>query len=181
MSRLGWLHFVLALIGLGAGLFVTIVRKGTAVHRRAGWIYAVSLLGVNLTALLIYQLTGRFGPFHAAAIFSLLTLVAGVVPVRRREGRAWVRRHAYWMSGSYVGLVAAATAESLTRIPSTPFWWTVVAASGAVAGTGALIIGTRVRPAVARFERRAAPSPRPPARRGHAEAIRSGSPSIGRR
>ena len=103
------------------GLFVTVANKGTAVHRRAGWIHAASMLGVNVTALMLYQLTGRFGPFHAAAVFSLLTLVAGVVPARRRNGPQWVGRHAYWMSGSYVGLVAAAAAETLTRIPTTPF------------------------------------------------------------
>jgi hypothetical protein len=39
-------------------------------HRRSGWLLAGSLLGVNVTALFIYNLTGEFGPFHVFAIVS---------------------------------------------------------------------------------------------------------------
>ena len=45
------------------------------------------MVGLNVTALSIYRLTGVFGPFHWAALFSLATIVAGVVPVRRRPNR----------------------------------------------------------------------------------------------
>lgn len=51
---------------------------------------------------------------------SLLTLVAGMVPVftRRPKGR-WLELHASFINGSYVGLVAATAAEITSRIPGT--------------------------------------------------------------
>jgi uncharacterized membrane protein len=110
-------------------------------HRLVGFLYATTMLGVNGSALLIYNLTGEFGPFHVLALFSLGTVLVGVVYalVRTPKG-AWLIFHAYWMSWSYVGLLAAAASEALTRIPATPFWWMVVAASMAVIGIGGWVI-----------------------------------------
>ena len=125
MSPLGAAHVVLAVSALVAGAAVALGRKGTSFHRRAGWTYLASMVGVNVTALSIYRLFGSFGPFHWAAAFSLATIAAGLVPVRRRANRYWLWRHAYWMSGSYVGLWAAAVAETLTRSRALPFWWLV--------------------------------------------------------
>jgi hypothetical protein len=99
------------------------------------------MFGVTGTALLIYNLTGEFGPFHALALISLITLILGIAPVLLRwPSGGWIDLHAYFMSWSYVGLVAAAAAETLTRIPEAPFWWAVVAASGVVVATGAWLI-----------------------------------------
>ena len=75
----GALHVALALVALVSGFVVIVMRKGTLRHRRIGWVYAVSMLGLNVTALLIYRLFGRFGPFHIAALLSLLTIVAGLI------------------------------------------------------------------------------------------------------
>jgi hypothetical protein len=38
------------------------------------------MLFLNLTALSIYHLFGRFGPFHVASVISLATICAGFVP-----------------------------------------------------------------------------------------------------
>ena len=48
------------------GGIVVLRRKGTRSHRRIGLAYAAALLLVNATALAIYDLYGRFGPFHVA-------------------------------------------------------------------------------------------------------------------
>jgi len=139
MSPLGTVHVALALLCILIGAQVALAPKGTVLHRRLGWAYAVSMLAVNGTALSLYRLTGTFTPFHAAALFSLVTVVAGVLPARRR-GRGWLVRHAWWMSGSYVGLVAAAAAESLSRWSRAPFWGAVVAASLASFLLGMLVM-----------------------------------------
>jgi uncharacterized membrane protein len=112
------------------------------------------MLAVNLSALMLYRLTGHFGPFHAAALFSLLTVVAGVLPARGR-GRGWLRRHAYWMAGSYVGLWAALAAEITTRVDGLPFWATAAWTSLAVFAAGATLVGRSVPEAMrtARIER----------------------------
>ena len=101
MPTLGQLHFVSALVALGAGAFVLLDRKGTTRHRRVGWTYALAMLLLNATALLIYRLTASFGPFHVAALVSLATLLAGVVPMRRRRPASWLERHYFARLGGY--------------------------------------------------------------------------------
>ncbi|HEX8907033.1 MAG TPA: DUF2306 domain-containing protein [Longimicrobiaceae bacterium] len=161
MSPLGWLHLAAALAALAAGAWVLLRPKGTALHRRVGWAYAASMLLLNGTALLIYRLTRVFGPFHVAALVSLATLVAGVVPAwRRRPPGAWVERHYFFMAYSYLGLVAAAFAETATRLPvarafaggpTAAFWATVAAVSAAIFAAGAWLIQRRFGPTVRPF------------------------------
>lgn len=150
MSALGWMHTSFALMALVAGAAVVLRRKGTPHHRRLGWVYVGSMLGLNATALLIYRLFGGFGPFHVAALLSLATLAGGLWPaLRRRPG--WVVRHYWWMTYSYVGLLAAAAAEAVTRLPGITFWWAVLLASAAVMAAGAVLITRRARRVLAPF------------------------------
>jgi uncharacterized membrane protein len=153
MFTLGQLHFASALVALGSGAWVLLRPKGGGAHRRAGWVYVASMLALNVTALLIYRLTGRFGPFHAAAFVSVAGVVAGVVAARRRRtDRYWFPRHYMFMTWSYVGLCAAAVSESATRIPAiravvrgtglplASFWITVALATFLVVAVGAVLI-----------------------------------------
>jgi uncharacterized membrane protein len=150
-------HIVLAVTALLAGLLVTLARKGTPLHRRTGWMYAGSLAGMNLSALLVYRLTGHFGPFHVAALLSLVTILLGIqFPWRRKPVGRWVQHHAYWMGGSYVGLLAAAAAEVTTRVPQTSFWWTTAGTSAVVTAIGIRVLLSRIPPLVKQFERQGA-------------------------
>ena len=167
MLTLGQLHFVSALLALGAGALVLLDRKGTTRHRRLGWTYAIAMLVLNVTALLIYRLTASFGPFHVAALASLATLIAGIVPMRRRNSTNRLERHYFFMAYSYLGLVAAAVAETATRVPAiasfaggpTPaFWIAVGVASVAVFVVGGRIVRGRVERTLRPF--RGAPSGR---------------------
>jgi uncharacterized membrane protein len=99
-------------------LAIFTIAKGTGLHRVIGYIYVLSMLGLNLTALTIYRLFGGFGPFHVLAIISLITLAAGFIPAfTKRPKQIWLYRHYEWILWSYVGLVAAAASEVLTRVP----------------------------------------------------------------
>jgi uncharacterized membrane protein len=148
MPTLGQLHFASALVALGAGALVLLDRKGTRRHRRIGWTYAAAMLVLNGTALMIYRLTGSFGPFHVAALVSLATLIAGVVPARRRQPANWLEHHYFFMAYSYLGLLAAAVAETATRVPAiaafaggpTPSFWAAVAVTSVLV----FVIGGRV-------------------------------------
>lgn len=142
---LGAVHLSVALVALVAGGLVALGRKGTRAHRFLGRTYAVAMVIVNVTALLIYELFGAFGPFHAAAIFSLVTVVAGVVPVRTRTPH-WLPRHAWWMSGSYVGLLAAAASETSTRALGWSFGLEVAVASTLVIAVGLAVMRRRLPP-----------------------------------
>lgn len=130
---LGTLHLTLAVMAMATGALVAFSRKGTPLHRNLGWAYVIAMVGVNVTALFIYELFGGFGPFHMAAIFSLLTVFGGMWPMRLRpRPPGWMPKHAFWMAGSYVGLMAAATSEIATRYLDWDFGATVTGASSLV-------------------------------------------------
>jgi uncharacterized membrane protein len=141
----GPLHIAASAVALWAGGLVAVARKGTAYHRRIGWVFVAAMALVNVTALLVYRLTGAVTPFHVAAVFSLATVIAGVVPVRRKSPpRFWLWRHATWMAGSYVGLWAAAVAETATRLRVFPFWWAVFAATTLTMAVGAVMMSRMI-------------------------------------
>lgn len=155
MSTMGLFHMALGLVALGSGTLLVCTKKGTRLHRIVGRGYALSMLLLNGTALLIYNLFDRFGPFHAAALASFATVVAGVLSARRRRP-GWSRRHAYLMSWSYCGLLAATAAEIASRVPGWDFFWSVFLSSLIVILAGAIVISRRVPGVVSRV-----PKPKP--------------------
>lgn len=129
MSIVGQIHLAASVFALASGAAVLLMRgKGGRRHRQVGWVYAGSMLAVNVTAFMIYRLFGGFGPFHAAALVSLTGLIFGIRAGRqageaRRRGdyvaRATRTEHHYrWMTWSYVGLWAAFASEAITRLPA---------------------------------------------------------------
>ena len=135
------LHIGTAVSALVFGLCVLLVRKGTRLHKQLGYAYFFNMLGLNISALFIYQLTGHFGPFHGAALASLLTLIAGFIPAYLHLPRGrWLDFHYEFMNWSYVGLIAAGVSEATTRLPSAPFWPAVVASMFAVFLIGGMLI-----------------------------------------
>lgn len=112
----GWTHIVCSVVALGAGGAIFLRPKRNALHRRLGYLYAAAMIVLVVTALLIYRLTGGVNVLHIAAFVSGVTLVLGLYPaVTRRPVGRWFERHYYFMSWSYIGLVAALVAESGTR------------------------------------------------------------------
>lgn len=120
-STIGMIHLFSAGVALVSGSFVLLSTKGTRLHKKIGYAYAVSMIAVNVTAFFIYRLFGDFGPFHVAAIISLLTLVAGMIPVILRRPTKWFDLHFAFMYYSVIGLYAAFVSEALVRIPGTHF------------------------------------------------------------
>ena len=152
VTSIGWVHFVLAVAAIAVGAAISLTRKGNPRHRRLGRWYAWLMVGVNATAFMLYGLFGTFGPFHVAALASLVTILAGWLPVRRKSDH-WLERHATFMAWSYVGLLAAAAAETLSRISETPFWTMVAIGSAGVILIGAVVIHNRVPKILASFGR----------------------------
>ena len=132
---LGLVHFLMALAAMLFGAAVIFIRKGTRKHRWMGRSYVAMMLGLNGTALLNYELYGRFGPFHWMVLASLATVVAGFVPTWRKAP-GWIYRHAYFMAWSYIGLMAAAVAEVTSRVPGWSFGPSVVISSVVVIVAG---------------------------------------------
>jgi uncharacterized membrane protein len=159
LDAFGAVHasFGLAALVLGAGVLV--LRKGTALHRRIGQIYAAAMLLLNATALAIYELFGGFGVFHVLALVSLATLAAGVLPVwLRRPREGWLEVHARCMSWSYLGLLAAFFGEIGARVPGVDFAAGVIVPGTIVMVTGAVLIRTRL-PRLVKRSSAAVPGP----------------------
>ncbi len=153
MNLLGWLHIACAIAAMVSGAVVVLRPKGTRSHRAIGWIYALNMLGLNVTALMIYRLFGGFGPFHVAAVASLITLLAGIYFVVVRPTNNWLALHYSLMSWSYVGLLAAAASEVGTRVEGFQFWWAVLIATVIIIGAGAHLIRRNRASAMNRFGR----------------------------
>jgi len=114
-SSLGAVHFTAAIVALTFGAIVLGAPKGTPLHRTIGAGYVAAMVILNASALAIYRLTGQFEPFHALALFSLATVVHGMMPaLRRRPG--WLMAHYWSMAWSYLGLLAAACSEIVVRL-----------------------------------------------------------------
>tara|TARA_R110002073_G_scaffold212910_1_gene373290 strand:- start:243 stop:719 length:477 start_codon:yes stop_codon:yes gene_type:complete len=140
----GFIHLLLAITCLALGAMVFMQRKGSKRHRLLGHLYSISLLLVNISALFVYEDSVGAGPFHVLALISLATLSAGFIPAFLRKPANWTSLHAYFMSWSYVGLVAAGVAQIATELLTLPTTITVGLPSLIVIGIGGLMIHTRL-------------------------------------
>ena len=115
-SLAGGIHFVCAVIGMLSGMFVLLNAKGTAFHRKIGYVFVTALMGVNLSALLIYDLNdGAISVFHFLIPVSIFFLGFGIIPMigKRRPGA--FNRHIIGMNGAVLGLWAAGATEYFVR------------------------------------------------------------------
>ncbi|MCX2742982.1 DUF2306 domain-containing protein [Mangrovivirga sp. M17] len=129
-SNLGWIHLTFAVLALITGTLILILKKATTIHKRIGYVYVFSMVGVNLTSFFIYRLFGGFGIFHFAAIISGATITLGMIPFMYNKPNLYI--HFSFMYWSVIGLYAAFASEILTRIPETPFFWIVGLATGVI-------------------------------------------------
>ncbi|MDX1587215.1 MAG: DUF2306 domain-containing protein [Balneolaceae bacterium] len=142
---LGTAHVALAIAALIIGAAIAFLPKGGRRHRTLGYFYAISLLLVNVSALSVYEEAVGMGPFHILAVISLLTLISGFIPAfLRRPVSSWLYLHAYFMSWSYVGLVAAGVAQIITMSSSLSAWVAVGLPSILVVIIGGVLIHTRI-------------------------------------
>ena len=141
-SPIGLLHTISAFIALITGTIVIVNRKGTRFHKRVGYVYAISMLLLNITAFGIYRLFGGFGLFHFLALVSLFALIFGMYPVLfRSRVKNWYLQHMKVMGWSVVGLYAALAAEISVRFVSREyFFWAVGISSLLIIGVGAFFI-----------------------------------------
>ena len=173
------LHTILAVLALAVGPVVLFGGKGGRGHRRLGYLFAVALLGVDLSAFAIYEVSGGPTMIHALAVVNLATLAAGV----RAALQGRILAHQSHMAYAYAGLIAALTARLQSFLPGPPSWlmWTLLGAGGMLAarwtiarllllrhrndGLGALLRSGRSPDPVENRSRIEAPTPGPGARK----------------
>lgn len=127
-DNFGLIHLISGIIALIFGGLVIVLRKGTILHKRIGYIYVISMIILIVTSFGIYRLFGKFGLFHYLSLVSTFSLVAGMLPMLKKNRTSKdYETHFKRMYWSVVGLYAAFAAESFVRIPKFGGFWSAVA------------------------------------------------------
>ena len=117
-DRMGFFHLYSALAAVILGPVIFLRRKGDLTHRLLGLFYVFAMLSTNATALTIYDFTSSVNIFHAFAVVSLITTLAGLIAIvvyGASKTKAALSGHIELMSWSYFGLFMATGAEVFTR------------------------------------------------------------------
>ncbi len=146
MTATGLVHVVAAVVAVAAGAMALAAPKGLRRHVLAGRTYTGSMLVLNIAALVTYEETGGPGIFHALAIVSLATLVAGLAQFRpgRTRDTAATARHAIFMAWSYVGLISAGASQLAAGITPGDTRFPVLLTTLATLAVGGFIVHTQV-------------------------------------
>jgi uncharacterized membrane protein len=135
-------HIAAAVSALLVGAVVLRSPKGTRTHRRFGAVYVLALVLVNVAALSLHR-ESTFGVFHGLAIASLVTIAVGISPLLLGK---WsppvIATHAYCMTWSYAGLVAAGCGQLAVAVGlDTPAWVVPVVIGTVLTVSGVVIFG----------------------------------------
>ncbi len=137
-------HIVAAVSALLAGAAVLLRPKGTLTHRRIGTVYVLALVLVNVPALSLHR-EDTFGVFHALAVASLVTIAVGLSPMLRgKRSEPIIATHAFCMTWSYAGLVAAGCGQLAVAVGQDLSAWVVPVVIGTVLTVSGVIIFGRV-------------------------------------
>jgi uncharacterized membrane protein len=119
--------------------------KGTHTHRVIGAVYVLALVLVDVAALSLHR-ENSFGVFHALAVVSLVTIAVGLVPLLVGKRSPMVlTNHAYCMTWSYAGLVAAGCGQLAVAVGQDDIGaWVVPAAIATVLLISGVVIFGRV-------------------------------------
>ena len=151
----GLIHFLSAIVAMATGMAVILMKKGTKLHVKIGYSYVVSMAVLNISALLIYDLFGGFGPFHFMALISFTTVIAGLIPaLLKKPEKKWLEMHYEFMLWSVIGLYAAVWSETFTRFFRFSGFWTLVGiATLATVLIGAILLKMKKAKILARFSK----------------------------
>ncbi len=137
-------HVLAASLALLVGAAVLLSPKGTHRHRVVGTVYSLALVLVNAAALSLHR-ENTFGVFHVLAVASLVTIVVGLLPLLLgKRSPPVIATHAYCMTWSYVGLVAAGCGQLVVAVGDGDGGWVVPVVIGTVLCIGGVVIFGRV-------------------------------------
>jgi hypothetical protein len=106
-----------------------------------GTIYVLALVLVHVAALSLHR-ESTFGVFHLLAVVSLVTIAVGLTPLLLgKRSPMVITTHAYCMTWSYAGLVAAGCGQLTVAIGDVGSWSVPVTIATVLLVSGALIFG----------------------------------------
>jgi uncharacterized membrane protein len=137
-------HVLAAISALVVGAAVLLLPKGTRTHRVVGAGYVLALVLVNVAALSLHR-EDTFGVFHVLAVASLMTITVGLsLLLLGKRSPAVIATHAYCMTWSYAGLVAAGSGQLVVAVGQDVGVWVVPVAIGTVLCASGVVIFWRV-------------------------------------
>ena len=137
-------HVLAAFSALLVGAVVLLLPKGTHRHRVIGTVYVMTLVVVNVAALSLHR-EDAFGLFHALAVASLVTIGVGISPLLLgRRSPPVIATHAFCMTWSYAGVVAAGAGQLAAAVGQDVGAWVVPATIGTVLLISGVVIFGRV-------------------------------------
>jgi uncharacterized membrane protein len=141
-NEIGLIHFITSVSALIFGSAVLVMKKGSKMHIRTGYLYLANMLVLLVTAFMLYNLFGKWGIFHYFAVLSSFTLLMGMVPIfLRNQIKNWAYLHFSFMYWSVIGLYGAFVSEMMTRIHEVPFYNMVGLATAGVMLVGGIFFG----------------------------------------
>lgn len=115
-------HTLFSTIALLSGV-IFLIPKGTANHKKIGYLYVFSMIVSLITSFGLFNLWNRFGVYHALSLVSFMTLaIALYFPILGRGRKKWAEHHLLWMGYSYIGLVMAAGSHLFSVFQEWPSW-----------------------------------------------------------
>lgn len=119
ISVLGWIHSVVCVVALVAGPCALFMTKGTRLHKKAGYVYGVSMLIGCVTALGLYApIPGlpTFNRFHWMSIATLAMVSFAIWAAPRQRSSLGAYGHPMAMIASYYMLLGATINEAFARV-----------------------------------------------------------------
>ena len=112
------LHVLAVSAALISGAIVLVLPKGSAVHRRLGWLYITSTSVMAVSSFGIYELRNGPSLFHAISVAILIIVGLGIYqPLRRRGSSNWMFWHLVLLQISFVMLVVTGIAQFFDQLP----------------------------------------------------------------
>jgi len=137
-------HIAAAVSALLAGAAVLLWPKGTRTHRKIGTVYVLALVLVDVAALSLHR-EATFGVFHGLALASLVTIAVGLSPMLRgKRSEPVIATHAFCMTWSYAGLVAAGCGQLAVAVGQDLSEWVVPVVIGTILTMSGVLIFGRV-------------------------------------
>lgn len=85
------------------GIAVMAMRKGTAMHKRLGRVWAVLMMVTAISSFWLQGLFGGIGPIHIFSVMTLVSIPRSIWAIRQGN----VKVHERAMTGPFIGLCVA--------------------------------------------------------------------------
>lgn len=98
-----YIHVVTVVAALFLGAPILLMKKGTALHKALGRIWATLMMTTAITSFWLTGLTGGIGPIHIFSVVTLVSIPLAIYHIRKGN----IIGHQRAMTGPYIGLFVA--------------------------------------------------------------------------